>query len=282
MTNTVQHLYDLISSEEELAVSALGQLNAAKDVSTDDQNDYEMLSDAGAWATLIGAAAEKYLSLYPNAEVFAKHLTSRIGASISVAELVSIYNDESADWVDRSAALLNMSSALLSTIPLPQARALSIALAGSALALSFGEDAVAIIADSADWLNDLLSEPEISDDKLSGTGGADTLSGGQGRDVLIGNGGEDILRGGEGTDYLYGGYGDDQLYGEAGIDYIYGGYGSDTYHYNTGDGKDYISDVDGSDKIVINGNQITDVTQIEEGSNHYIDDFNNNWGQTTF
>jgi VCBS repeat-containing protein len=55
---------------------------------------------------------------------------------------------------------------------------------------------------------------------FQGTGGNNTLVGGNGREVLDGGNGNDILRGGNGTDFLIGGCGNDVLTGGAGDDTI--------------------------------------------------------------
>lgn len=99
---------------------------------------------------------------------------------------------------------------------------------------------------------------------VSGTGYADTLSGGTGAnsllgaggdDILIGRGGDDELTGGEGSDYLNGGAGNDTLFGAAyfsdssetggdtliggaGVNYLSGGGGHDLYV--VGQGRDNI------------------------------------------
>lgn len=67
------------------------------------------------------------------------------------------------------------------------------------------------------------------DDRITGTGGADELRGGEGNDTLIGLGGVDILRG-----YA----GDDSLNGGGGVDYLFGGFGADTL--SGGDGRDIL------------------------------------------
>ncbi len=56
------------------------------------------------------------------------------------------------------------------------------------------------------------------DDRLAGSGGANSLSGGAGDDVLHGRGGRDTLWGGDGDDVLDGGPGSDVLSGGRGAD----------------------------------------------------------------
>lgn len=73
--------------------------------------------------------------------------------------------------------------------------------------------------------------------RLSGSTGADSLTGGQaddtieglaGNDTLTGLGGNDQIRGGDGADLIFGGDGDDWIDGGAQADTIHGGPGSDT------------------------------------------------------
>lgn len=61
-----------------------------------------------------------------------------------------------------------------------------------------------------------------------GTGGADRLDGGEGRDLVFGQGGADALGGGDEDDYLEGGDGADTLTGGAGEDDLVGGGSSRT------------------------------------------------------
>ncbi|WP_327393846.1 calcium-binding protein, partial [Pseudomonas coronafaciens] len=68
--------------------------------------------------------------------------------------------------------------------------------------------------------------------------------GGFGNDFLNGTLSDDHLMGMSGNDNIFGGEGDDDLYGGLGDDYLLGGSGSDTYHFNVGDGKDTILNMD--------------------------------------
>ncbi|MCZ4353101.1 lamin tail domain-containing protein [Roseovarius aestuarii] len=78
---------------------------------------------------------------------------------------------------------------------------------------------------------------------LRGEGGDDYLSGREGDDLLEGNTGNDTLYGGSDADTLRGGDGDDFLNGGADDgDVIYGGAGADTFHYDEGEGDDFIYD----------------------------------------
>ena len=58
--------------------------------------------------------------------------------------------------------------------------------------------------------------PQNFDMFMTGTSGADVLSGGNGDDIISGGAGADTLYGGEGNDILYGGAGRDTLYGGEG------------------------------------------------------------------
>lgn len=113
--------------------------------------------------------------------------------------------------------------------------------------------------------------------KLDGSHSEDLISGNAGRDHLEGNGGNDTLHGGNDTDYLYGGTGDDHLHGDEGIDFLYGGDGSDTYYYSNGDGNDFIHDIDAGDRLNINGNIISSITQVAPDSDTYIDEYDNTY-----
>ncbi|PXW89920.1 hemolysin type calcium-binding protein, partial [Nitrosomonas sp. Nm84] len=91
---------------------------------------------------------------------------------------------------------------------------------------------------------------------LTGTAGADnitgfttddTLNGLAGNDALSGGDGNDTLLGGDGQDYLYGNAGNDILDGGLGAgDYLSGDAGNDVYLFATGDGNTTISNYDTS------------------------------------
>ncbi|MCG8504601.1 MAG: cadherin domain-containing protein [Sphingomonadales bacterium] len=82
---------------------------------------------------------------------------------------------------------------------------------------------------------------------LDGGGGADTLTGGAGGDTLIGGAGNDTIYGGDGQDTLYGGDGDDTLHGEGDSDMIYGEAGND--HLFGGASPDTLMGGDGDDTL---------------------------------
>jgi Ca2+-binding RTX toxin-like protein len=79
-------------------------------------------------------------------------------------------------------------------------------------------------------------------DTLDGRGGSDHLFGGAGNDTLTGGYGYDHLTGGTGNDRLYGNDGNDHLTGGTGDDILNGGTGNNTYYYDLGDGHDTITD----------------------------------------
>ena len=72
----------------------------------------------------------------------------------------------------------------------------------------------------------------------SGTGSADTYTGGFAPDQITGGGGDDILSGGFGPDTIYGNDGNDLIEGGAGADRLYDGTGADIV--NGGEGDDHI------------------------------------------
>jgi GH24 family phage-related lysozyme (muramidase) len=82
-------------------------------------------------------------------------------------------------------------------------------------------------------VDDVRPGKNLSNNLLVGGAGADTLWGGKGADYLMGNGGVDTLDGGEGDDILIGG---------KDTDHLNGGAGTDKYVFNSGDGKDFITD----------------------------------------
>lgn len=73
------------------------------------------------------------------------------------------------------------------------------------------------------------------DDRLTGTGAANTLIGGGGKDRLAGGAGLDLLAGGEGDDLLDGGPGADTLLGGEGGDQLDGGLAADSLDGGGGD-----------------------------------------------
>lgn len=79
-------------------------------------------------------------------------------------------------------------------------------------------------------------------DKLFGERGADHLQGGFHADVLQGGFGNDTLQGGPGQDTLFGGAGNDRLEAGRGNDQLTGGAGADVFVFQSGGGKNRVSD----------------------------------------
>ncbi|NUA97985.1 calcium-binding protein, partial [Azospirillum melinis] len=75
------------------------------------------------------------------------------------------------------------------------------------------------------------------------------MLGGTGGDLLTGAATDDLLLGQDGDDRLSGGGGNDTLIGGIGNDTLDGGTGNDVYVYRIGDGRDYILDSAGLDRI---------------------------------
>lgn len=94
-------------------------------------------------------------------------------------------------------------------------------------------------------VDDVRPGKNLSNNLLVGGAGADTLWGGKGADYLMGNGGADTLDGGEGDDILIGG---------KDADHLNGGAGDDKYAFDTGDGKDFITDdSNGQGSVIVGG-----------------------------
>jgi Ca2+-binding RTX toxin-like protein len=120
-------------------------------------------------------------------------------------------------------------------------------------------------------------------DFIDGQGGNDSLSGDNGNDTLIGGEGDDTILGGKGNDSLIGGTGDDSLYGGSGNDTLEGGEGDDllvTGNSNVADGgtgKDTILGSIGKDTLrggddddIINGNKGDDLIEGGTGNDTLI------------
>lgn len=88
----------------------------------------------------------------------------------------------------------------------------------------------------------------LGDDRLEGFGGADTLTGGAGNDILVGGAAADILDGGDDQDILRGGDGNDDLTGGAGDDQLRGEDGND--QLDGGAGADEIFGGAGNDTLL--------------------------------
>ncbi|WP_020592846.1 polymorphic toxin-type HINT domain-containing protein [Kiloniella laminariae] len=125
-------------------------------------------------------------------------------------------------------------------------------------------------------LNDVFLGQD-GDDVINGGSGNDLLFGEYGNDTLNGDAGDDIIKGSFGDDILNGGDGDDILYsGWRGLNHLTGGKGADTlygegtstiYHYNLGDGKDVISNISGTGKLIYGeGISAEDLTFTKQGN----------------
>jgi Ca2+-binding RTX toxin-like protein len=97
--------------------------------------------------------------------------------------------------------------------------------------------------------NDLL-RGEVGVDAIDGGLGNDTLEGGDGNDTLLGAAGNDMLVGAVGADRLEGGDGDDVLDGGADVDTMIGGGGNDNFRIRGAEAlNDSISGGAGADRI---------------------------------
>lgn len=82
-------------------------------------------------------------------------------------------------------------------------------------------------------------------DSITGFATDDTINGLGGNDTLRGDGGNDIVNGGDGTDLVLGGAGDDTLNGGNGVnDMLTGEAGNDTYLFAAGDGNTTLNNYD--------------------------------------
>ncbi|WP_158284558.1 ELWxxDGT repeat protein [Azospirillum sp. TSO35-2] len=84
--------------------------------------------------------------------------------------------------------------------------------------------------------------------RIKGTSGADTLTGGRGDDTISGRRGDDLLFGKGGRDALEGDQGNDTLWGGSGNDTVKGGPGDDRLDGGTGD--DVVSGGPGADSLL--------------------------------
>ena len=93
-------------------------------------------------------------------------------------------------------------------------------------------------------------------DRISGTGGANSMQGNAGNDFLRGLGGNDNLQGGDGNDSVRGHTGNDSVSGGAGFDTLTGEAGQDTLN-------------GGADSDVLNGGLQADVLFGSSGSDRF-------------
>ncbi|MBZ9648143.1 hypothetical protein K9B33_11340 [Sphingobium sp. 3R8] len=101
-------------------------------------------------------------------------------------------------------------------------------------------------ADGTIWNRDDFDAPTVpftsGNDNVQGTNNGETLRGGVGDDLIYAYGGNDTIFGDEGQDTINGGEGNDLIKGGAGNDLLYGQNGDDTYVFETGHGRDTITD----------------------------------------
>lgn len=113
---------------------------------------------------------------------------------------------------------------------------------------------------AATFFDPALSIPQLNAlifagaDTITGGEGKDWLRGEGGADLIQGMGGDDTLQGGNGIDRLEGGTGDDYLGGEAGNDLLFGGAGADRLEGHAGNdsldggsGADLMTGMEGDD-----------------------------------
>ena len=110
---------------------------------------------------------------------------------------------------------------------------------------------------------DLLAESLV----VSGLDGADTITGTGNLAPLTaltmdGGAGPDTLLGGNGADTLLGGSGDDLVDGNQGLDTALLGSGADTFQWDPGDGSDVVEGQAGSDTLVFNGSNISEIIEL--------------------
>lgn len=113
-------------------------------------------------------------------------------------------------------------------------------------------------------------------ENLIGSSFNDLLLGDDRNNVLDGDAGNDVLFGRSGHDIITGGSGDDELHGQRGGDTLTGGDGADVFFFESGSGRDIITDFEnGVDLIdfsrIESVNSFDDLTLLEkEGANTAI------------
>jgi Calpain family cysteine protease/RTX calcium-binding nonapeptide repeat (4 copies) len=100
--------------------------------------------------------------------------------------------------------------------------------------------------------------------RMFGLGGADTMNGGNGREVMTGNTGADTLKGNGGNDKLNGGVGNDVLVGGDGDDVLNAGAGDN--RLIGGAGIDAMNSLSGNDTIIAIDAGTTDTIALGEGT----------------
>jgi hypothetical protein len=107
---------------------------------------------------------------------------------------------------------------------------------------------------------------------LNGSGGDDSLSGGNGLGTLTqlrlnGGDGNDTLVGGDGGDILKAGNGDDTVMGGRGNDVAFLGDGNDTFTWNPGDGSDTVEGQTGADLVQFDGANVNENIALSPNGN---------------
>ena len=111
--------------------------------------------------------------------------------------------------------------------------------------------------------------------------GDDYLDGGEGNDAMAGEGGDDMLFGGNGDDDLQGGSGNDILQGDAGNDTLSGGGGDDIYIFDAGDGRDTLTDQQGSNRLRFGAAIVLDAIALRRVGNDLVLGVNGTSDQVT-
>ena len=97
---------------------------------------------------------------------------------------------------------------------------------------------------------------------ITGTSGADILTGGPGDDLIKGKGGADQIFGGAGDDRLKGGGGADEISDGAGSDRMWGGNGDDIFRLAADGERDFIRDWETNDRIDLREWGVTDIADL--------------------
>lgn len=107
---------------------------------------------------------------------------------------------------------------------------------------------------------------------LKGLAGNDTIGGFVGNDSILGGDGDDVLYGDSSLNTsLIGTDGNDTIDGGAGNDLMWGGGGNDVFQFAGGYGSDRITDVGGTDKLVLGpGSTPAAISLISDGSALYL------------
>lgn len=215
------------------------------------QNGSDMLSGGKGNDTLWGGAGDDLFIYTTGKDVIADYETGdeiSFGAAISKASV----SGSNVVFTTKNGSL-TVKNAKNKTIRL-------ITSTGKSLSTVIGGASTLTLTDSNNSKVTLGSGVTVGDAtartkaiRLTGNELNNSILGGSGKDTLYGADGNDYLSGSAGNDKLYGQNGNDTLWGGAGNDTLNGGTGADTFIYNSGEGKDVISDFDNSDMLQITG-----------------------------